>query len=101
MLYVAANPELAAALAPTEVYDMPNIISYSQVRGARAVLGWSLIDMSEAAHVSVSVAHKMESEHPQTVPDFNRVSIRRALELAGAVFQANVGEGAGMKMRHL
>lgn len=65
------------------------------------MLGWSLIDTSKAAHVSVSVVHKMESEQPQTVSDFNRVSVRRALELAGVLFQADVGEGAGMRLRHV
>ena len=63
------------------------------------MLGWSLIDTSKAAHVSVSVVPKMESEQPQTVSDFDRVSVRRALELAGVLFQADVGNGAGMTMR--
>ena len=66
-----------------------------QIRGARAMLGWSLVDLAKAARVSVATLKRVEdgAEHPSLGV------IRDTLETEGVSFLQDDGSGPGMRLR--
>lgn len=77
-----------------------SITTRSQMRAARALLGWSQGDLAGAAGVSLPTIKRLEpgdealSGSHQTID-----AIRRALETAGVIFVAENGEGPGVRLR--
>ena len=73
--------------------------SPAQLRAARAMLDWSLVDMSKAAGVSVSVALKAEGRHSEQVAEGIWGALRVAMETAGVRFLEDDRDGAGVRLR--
>ena len=73
--------------------------SPAQIRAARAMLGWSLIDLSKAAGVSVSVVSRAESSKHEQVAEGTHGAIRVAMETTGVRFLEDDGDGAGVRLR--
>ena len=53
-----------------------------QIRGARGMLDWSMMELASAAQVSVSAVKRAESSEPQPVSDNAYFALRNALEAA-------------------
>lgn len=77
---------------------MPSI-SPSQIRAARGMLDWSMMDLAKAAQVSISTVKRFEVEGTQSVSDQTAALMREALESAGIRFLADEGEGPGLRHR--
>ena len=73
--------------------------SSAQIRAARAMLDWSLVDMSKAAGVSVSVASRAEGPHHEQVSEGTWGALRVAMETAGVRFLEDDGDGAGVRLQ--
>lgn len=73
--------------------------SRNQIRGARAMLGWSLVDLARSAGVSPSGVRRAEADGPAGLPADMVDSIRRALESRGIVFLPDEGGGPGLRLR--
>jgi ribosome-binding protein aMBF1 (putative translation factor) len=72
----------------------PRLLSPAQIRAARAMLGWSMLDLAQAARVSVSTIKRMEMSQPQPVSDSAFDTVRSTLEQAGVQFSSDLhGEG--------
>ena len=70
----------------------------SQVRAARALLGWSRQQLSDACGVPVRTLDRLEAG--QGAPISRTVqAIRAALEAAGVIFVPENGEGPGVRLR--
>lgn len=80
---------------------MPNRLIPAQIRGARGFLDWSILELANAAGVSVSTVKRMESAEPQPHPtsDGVRGAVRVALETAGVRFLDDEGEGWGLRLQ--
>ena len=71
-----------------------------QIRAARALLGWSADELSQASAVSLRTirrAELAESGTSMTAP--NELALRRALEAAGVEFIDENGGGPGVRLR--
>lgn len=77
---------------------MPNRLMPTQVRGARGMLDWSMLDLAKAAGVSVSTVKRVEDGRVQLVSDGTRLSIRGAFETAGVCFLMDDGNGPGLRL---
>ena len=77
----------------------PDRLTPTQIRAARAMLGWSMVALAKAARVSVSTVKRAEDEGPQPVSDAILAAIRDALETEGVRFLADDGEGLGVRLR--
>lgn len=65
------------------------MITASQIRAARAMLGWSQTDLADAARVSLPTIKRMEGDRgPGRSSAENVNAVRQALEGAGAAFIA-------------
>ena len=62
------------------------------------MLDWSMIDLANAARVSISTVKRVEEVQPQPVSDSTRDAIRGALEKAGVRFLPDEGEGEGLRL---
>lgn len=62
------------------------------------MLGWSITDLAEAAHVSVSTIQRIEDIQPQPVSDSTRLAVQGALERAGVRFLPDEGDGSGLRL---
>lgn len=71
----------------------------AQIRGARGMLNWSMLDLAKAAKVSVSTVKRMEMDGPQSVSDEIHVAVRAALVATGVHFLADSGEGIGVRLQ--
>ncbi|MCJ2074710.1 PAS domain-containing protein [Methylobacterium sp. E-016] len=71
-------------MPPSGRFSSPEITG-TLVRGARAMLRWSVVDLARAAGVSVSSIRRLEEE-VGTVQPRTRSAMRRALEGAGIDF---------------
>ena len=72
----------------------------SQIRAARALLGWSAEDLSSHSAVSLRTIRRAElSEAKTSLTAANEMAIRRALELAGVEFIDENGGGPGVCLR--
>jgi transcriptional regulator with XRE-family HTH domain len=72
--------------------------SSSQIRAARALLGWSHADLAQASGVSGATVMRLETE--QSVP--RRASVKvivRALNAAGVIFVEDDRGVAGVRLR--
>ena len=78
---------------------MPYTLYPSQVRGARGMLNWSMLELAKAAQVSVSTIKRVEDGAAQSVSDKTMALIRDALELEGVRFLVDDGTGPGMRLR--
>lgn len=71
------------------------ILSPAQSRAARAYLDWSLSDLAEKSHTSVSTIG--DFERGDRVPTFKTVrAIRGAFETAGIAFIFSSGRSTGL-----
>ena len=61
-------------------------VSAAQIRGARGMLDWSMIELSQAAQVSLSTVQRIEEVQPQSVSANLRAAVQSALEEAGVRF---------------
>lgn len=77
-----------------------SITTRSQMRAARALLGWSQVELSHAAGVSLPTIKRLEpGDDPLTGSHQTIEAIRRALEAAGVIFVAENGEGPGVRLK--
>ena len=63
------------------------------------MLDWSMIDLANAARVSVSTVKRVEEVQLQPVSDSTRAAIQGAFEEAGIVFLEHDGVGHGLRLR--
>ena len=75
--------------------------SPSQIRAARAMLDWSLVDLSKAAGLSVSVVRDAEGRNPERLSEGTQGAIRVAMETVGVRILEDDGEGAGVRLRRV
>jgi|HubBroStandDraft_1064217.scaffolds.fasta_scaffold928214_2 transcriptional regulator with XRE-family HTH domain len=75
------------------------MIEASQVRAARALIGWSQSELAGAARLSVSIVEQFESGAPDHVPEEAIAKMIAALESAGVAFIAKNGGGPGVRLR--
>ena len=74
------------------------MISASQSRAARGLLGWTQEDLAKAASVGVVTVRQFETG--KAVPrNATLAVIRQALEAAGVQFIAENGGGPGVRLR--
>ena len=71
----------------------------AQVRGARAMLDWSLAELANAARLSVSTIQRFERGPPTAVSGGVYLSILSAFETAGIRFLDDNGKGYGIQLR--
>jgi transcriptional regulator with XRE-family HTH domain len=73
----------------------------SQIRAARALLGWSAQDLARRSCVSLRTIRRAElAAHASSITLANELALRRALEAAGVIFiEENVEEGPGVRLR--
>ena len=74
------------------------IITGEQVKAARQLLGWTLLDLGYRAGVSEATVAAFEGTRRTTRPD-NMQAIQRALESAGVIFVEENGERPGVRLR--
>ena len=72
----------------------------AQLRGARAMLGWSAGQLAAASKVSLATIQRAERrDGPVGMTAANIELIRRTLEAAGVEFIPENGGGAGVRLR--
>lgn len=76
-----------------------NRLTSTQIRGARAMLGWSMVALAKAARVSISTLKRVEDEGPRPVSDAILAMVRDTLETEGVRFLADDGNGLGVRLR--
>jgi transcriptional regulator with XRE-family HTH domain len=75
------------------------MIEASQVRAARALIGWSQSKLANAAGLPLAVVERFETGAPDHVPTDAVAKMRAALESAGVAFIAKNGGGPGVRLR--
>jgi transcriptional regulator with XRE-family HTH domain len=75
------------------------MIEASQVRAARALIGWSQSELAGAARLSLSIVEQFETGVADHVPAEAVAKMRAALESAGVAFIAKNGGGPGVRLR--
>lgn len=74
------------------------ILTPSQCRGARGMLGWSQEELATSSQVSISTVASFErGDRTPTRP--NLAALRLAFEQAGMTFVPNGGGGVGVRFR--
>lgn len=73
------------------------VLSASQCRAARALLGWSQEQLASASNVAKATIANFEVGK-RTPYDRTLADVREALESAGVVFIAENGGGAGVRL---
>jgi len=71
-----------------------------QLRAARAILRWSIEDLSEKTGIGTTTLKRFESV--EGVPNGhlrNFETIKKALEKEGIQFTSSIGEGAGVRWK--
>lgn len=76
-----------------------NHLTPAQIRGARGLLNWCMVDLARAAGVSVSTVKRMEMHDPQPVSDGIRTDVQGAFEKAGVRFLDDGSQGIGFQPR--
>jgi transcriptional regulator with XRE-family HTH domain len=71
----------------------------SQIRAARALLGWSQAEVATAAGLSIPTIKRAEADGGIQVSDDAVAAITRALKKAGVEFIAENGGGPGVRLR--
>ena len=75
------------------------LITVEQLRAARALLGWSQIQLAERAGMSHPTIKRVETESGARVSEEARLRLRKALELGGVEFIDENGGGPGVRLR--
>jgi transcriptional regulator with XRE-family HTH domain len=75
------------------------LFSPSQIRAARALIGWSQTDVASAAGLSVPTVKRAEAEGGIQVSEDAILAISNALKKAGVEFIAENGGGPGVRLR--
>jgi transcriptional regulator with XRE-family HTH domain len=72
-----------------------------EIRAGRALLGWSQLELAEAASVGVATVRRLESADTQIRGSVESVwKIQQALEAAGVEFiPDDGGRGAGVRLK--
>ena len=78
---------------------MADRITPAQMRGARGMLDWSMLDLAKAAGVSVSTVKRIEMAAPQSISDGTFATIQAAFEAAGVRFLVDLKEGVGLRLQ--
>lgn len=78
---------------------MANRITPAQIRGARGMLDWSMVQLAAAAGLSVSTIKRVEMASTQPVSNEAQGMIQAALEAEGMRFLDDAGEGVGIRLR--
>lgn len=73
------------------------MVTSAQIRAARALLNWTVRDLSGKAGVHRNTITRAETD--TTGPGHATTAIRAALESAGVEFIAQNGGGAGVRLR--
>ena len=72
---------------------------YTQIKMARAALGWSISELADEASVSVSTVKRIEtSEGFEKATKANLKLIELTLEQAGIEFIGTVDDGPGVRL---
>jgi transcriptional regulator with XRE-family HTH domain len=75
------------------------VITSAQIRAARSLLGLSQAEVASRAGLSVPTIKRAESDSGLAVSRSTIEVIRDALEIAGVLFLAENGEGAGVRFK--
>jgi transcriptional regulator with XRE-family HTH domain len=76
------------------------MIEATQVRAARALIGWSQSRLAETAGVPLPIVERFEAGAPDHVANEAIDKMRHALEAAGVVFlPKDEGGGIGVRLR--
>jgi transcriptional regulator with XRE-family HTH domain len=72
-----------------------------QIRAGRALLGWSQLELAEAASVGVATVRRLEAAETQIRGSVESVwKIQQALEAAGVEFiREEGGKGPGVRLK--
>jgi transcriptional regulator with XRE-family HTH domain len=72
-----------------------------EIRAARALLGWSQLELAEAASVGVATVRRLEAAETQIRGSVESVwKIQKALEVAGIEFiPEEAGRGPGVRLK--
>lgn len=76
---------------------MHNDMTSAQLRAARALLNWTVRDLSEKSGVHRNTITNLEAERAANTSTI--MMVKRTLEDAGVIFVAENGEGAGVRLR--
>jgi transcriptional regulator with XRE-family HTH domain len=71
----------------------------SQIRAARALVGWSQSDVANAAGLSIPTVKRAEADGSIRVSVVAMLAITTALKKAGVEFIAENGGGPGVRLR--
>ena len=71
----------------------------SQIRAARALIGWSQTEVATAAGLSIPTVKRAEADGGIRVSEDAVVAIACALKKAGVEFIAENGGGPGVRLR--
>ena len=74
------------------------MFSPSQIRAARALVGWSQTEVATAAGLSIPTVKRAEADGGIHVSDDAMVAIANALKKAGVEFISENGGGAGVRL---
>ena len=75
------------------------MFSPSQIRAARALVGWSQTDVATAAGLSVPTVKRAEADGGIRVSEDAMLAIANALKKAGVEFIEDNGGGLGVRLR--
>lgn len=75
------------------------MISPSQIRAARHLLGLSQADIAQSTGLSMPTIKRAESERDVPISENAMSAIRAVLEAAGALFIEENGGGIGVRLR--
>jgi transcriptional regulator with XRE-family HTH domain len=75
------------------------LFSPSQIRAARALIGWSQTEVATAAGLSIPTVKRAEADGGIRVSEDAVDAIACALEKAGVEFIAENGGGPGVRLR--
>lgn len=73
--------------------------SSAQIRAARAMLDWSIVELARSARVSAVAVQEAEGRGGRTARDEQRALILAALQRAGITFLGEDVLGAGLCLR--
>jgi transcriptional regulator with XRE-family HTH domain len=78
------------------------VIDRDQIRGARAMMGWTAKELARRARLGLATVRRAEADHT-SITEANLYAIQRAFQDVGVVFleedQASPGGGRGVRLR--
>jgi transcriptional regulator with XRE-family HTH domain len=75
------------------------LFSSSQIRAARALVGWSQTEVAAAAGLSIPTVKRAEADGGIRASEDAMIAIANALKKAGVEFIAENGGGPGVRLR--